>query len=117
MTTVALLEEEIMALAVHPLDRFFSIGGTQDNGTEFLKPNFTFTRADFGDGGYSLIDQNATDNTNVTMYHTYFNQTNSLIGSARNLTVPCAVEVLGKPERSLRGLSNAAGSLWPADFQ
>ena len=81
---------QFMALAVHPLDRFFSIGGTQDNGTEFLKPDASFTRADFGDGGYSLIDQNATDNVTVTMYHTYFNQTNNLIATARNLSVPCA---------------------------
>ncbi|MDX6575990.1 MAG: hypothetical protein QOE96_1943, partial [Blastocatellia bacterium] len=27
------------------------------------------------DGGYCLIDQSATDTTNVTMYHTFFNQT------------------------------------------
>ena len=33
-----------------------------------------------------------TDTTNVVMYHTYFNQANSLIGSGRNLTVPCATE-------------------------
>lgn len=77
-------------LAVHPSDRNFSIGGTQDNGTEFLKPDGTFTRADFGDGGYSLIDQNAPDTTNVVMYHTYYNQTNNLIGTGRVLTAPCA---------------------------
>ena len=32
--------------------------------------------------GITAIDQNATDNTNVTMYHTYFNQTNAM-GYAR----------------------------------
>src|SRR5438067_2449814 len=52
----------------------------------------SFIRADFGDGGYTLIDQNAPDTTNVVLYHTYFNQQNNLIGSARNLTVPCATE-------------------------
>jgi MBG domain-containing protein/Big-like domain-containing protein len=71
------------SIAVHPTDRNFSIGGTQDNGTNFFQPNSTWTRADFGDGGFTLIDQSATDTTNVTMYHTYFNQTNNLIGYAR----------------------------------
>jgi photosystem II stability/assembly factor-like uncharacterized protein len=64
---------QFMGLAVHPLDNQFLIGGTQDNGTNFLQPNATWTRADFGDGGFAGIDQNATDSTNVRMYHTYFN--------------------------------------------
>jgi len=38
------------------------------------KPVNTFSRVDFGDGGYARIDQTATDTTNVVMYHTYFNQ-------------------------------------------
>jgi hypothetical protein len=80
------------SLALHPTDRNFMIGGTQDNGTEFMKPDGSWTRADFGDGGYSLIDQNAADTTNVTMYHTYFNQTGNLIGVSRTLTTPCATE-------------------------
>ena len=71
------------SMAVHPIDRNFSIGGTQDNGTPFQHPDGTWTRADFGDGGFALIDQSATDTTNVTMYHTYFNQTNNLIGFGR----------------------------------
>jgi hypothetical protein len=58
------------------------IGGTQDNGTEFMRPDGTWTRADFGDGGFSLIDQNAPDTVNVTMYHTYFNRVNAM-GFAR----------------------------------
>jgi carboxypeptidase family protein/uncharacterized protein DUF4214 len=65
---------QFQSLAIHPTDAYFTIGGTQDNGTEWLKPNNTWTRADFGDGGFSLIDQNAVDTTNVTMFHTYFNQ-------------------------------------------
>jgi hypothetical protein len=80
------------SVALHPTDANFSIGGTQDNGTEFLKPDGTFTRADFGDGGYALIDQSATDTENVTMYHTYFNQTGNLIGFARNTKASCATE-------------------------
>ena len=77
---------QFQSIAVHPTDRNFSIGGTQDNGTPFLQPDGTWTRADFGDGGFALIDQSSTDTTNVTMYHTYFNQTNNLIGFGRVTT-------------------------------
>jgi hypothetical protein len=77
---------QFQSIAVHPTDRNFSIGGTQDNGTNFFQPDATWTRADFGDGGFALIDQSATDTTNVTMYHTYFNQTNNLIGFGRVTT-------------------------------
>ena len=83
---------QFQSLALHPTDRYFTIGGTQDNGTPFLQPANTWFRADFGDGGHSKIDQNAPDNQNVTMYHTYFNQTGNLIGFARNTLVSCAVE-------------------------
>src|SRR5438132_1740054 len=80
------------SIAVHPTDPNFSIGGTQDNGTNFFMPDRTWTRVDFGDGGYSLIDQNATDTENVTMYHTYFNETGILIGFSRVLKTSCATE-------------------------
>jgi Big-like domain-containing protein len=76
---------QFQSLALHPADANFMIGGTQDNGTEFMNAAAAWTRADFGDGGYSLIDQSSTDTTNVAMYHTYFNVTgsNGLIGFAR----------------------------------
>jgi hypothetical protein len=74
---------QFQSIALHPTDRWFTIGGTQDNGTPWLRPDQTWTRADWGDGGFSAIDQNAVNTTNVTMYHTYYNQTNSLIGFAR----------------------------------
>lgn len=77
---------QFVSLSLHPTDPNFTIGGTQDNGTEFMKPDGTWTRADAGDGGYSAIDQSSTDTTNVTMYHTYFNQTNNLIAYARVLS-------------------------------
>jgi S-layer family protein len=83
---------QFQSLALHPIDREFMIGGTQDNGTEFKRPDGTWTRADFGDGGFALIDQSATDTTTVTMYHTYFNQSGNLIGFGRVLTSACAVE-------------------------
>jgi hypothetical protein len=76
---------QFQSIAVHPTDMNFSIGGTQDNGTNWYKPDGTWVRADYGDGGFALIDQNATDTTNVTMYHTYFNIAGSggLIGFGR----------------------------------
>ncbi len=64
---------QFMGLAVHPIDPNFTIGGTQDNGTNFYQPAGTWTRADFGDGGYAVIDQSALNTTTVSMYHTYFN--------------------------------------------
>ncbi|PWU12313.1 MAG: hypothetical protein C5B50_21715 [Verrucomicrobia bacterium] len=62
---------QFQSLALHPSDRTFMIGGTQDNGTQWLKPDGTWVNADFGDGGYCAIDQSAPDTVNVTMYHTY----------------------------------------------
>jgi photosystem II stability/assembly factor-like uncharacterized protein len=87
------------SLALHPTDRNFMIGGTQDNGTEFFHPDGTWTHADDGDGGYALIDQNAVDTTTVTMYHTYNNSLNQQVGFARVTNsvaaVPCNWDFLG----------------------
>jgi hypothetical protein len=80
------------SIAVHPTNKNFSIGGTQDNGTIFFKPDGSIVRADFGDGGYALIDQSATNTQDVTMYHTYFNVSNDLIGFSRVLKSSCAEE-------------------------
>jgi photosystem II stability/assembly factor-like uncharacterized protein len=74
---------QFQSISVHASDPNFTIGGTQDNGTEFMKPDGSWTRADFGDGGYSAIDQSSTSTTTVTLYHTYFNQTGTQIGFAR----------------------------------
>ena len=83
---------QFQSVAVHPTNANFCIGGTQDNGTNWRHPSGVWSRADFGDGGFALIDQNATDTTNVTMYHTYFNATNSLIGFARVTTTTNATD-------------------------
>ena len=83
---------QFMSIAVHPTDPNFTIGGTQDNGTNYYSPGATWFRNDFGDGGYSLIDQNATDTTTVRMYHTYYNQVPGLIGYATVGTVAGATE-------------------------
>jgi Peptidase family C25 len=69
---------QFMSLALHPINRYFTIGGTQDNGTNFYQPSQLWTNTEGGDGGYSVIDQNAVNNTAVTMYHTFFNQTNAM---------------------------------------
>jgi len=79
-------------VVVHPSDAKFTLGGTQDNGTIIRFPDGSFFRADFSDGGYALIDQTAANTENVTMYHTYFNETNNLIGFARVLSTSCAQE-------------------------
>ena len=81
---------QFMGLALHPTDINYTLGGTQDNGTQFLAPDGQeWIRSDGGDGGFAFVDQSATDTTNVTSYHTYFNQSGSQIGYARaTTTVP-----------------------------
>ena len=75
---------QFQGVALHPYDRFFLMGGTQDNGTNCLAPDgVTWSHCRDGDGGYAIIDDNAQDTTNVLMYHTFFNQTNSQIGFER----------------------------------
>jgi photosystem II stability/assembly factor-like uncharacterized protein len=74
---------QFQGVAVHPFDRNFLMGGTQDNGTICKAANGTWSHCRDGDGGYAIIDNNALDTTNVTMYHTFFNQTNSQIAYER----------------------------------
>src|SRR6266480_667468 len=90
---------QFQSIAVHPTDRYLTLGGSQDNGSHMMKANNepekpvnTFSRVDFGDGGYARIDQTATDTTNVVMYHTYFNQINAQLGFARISSTNCAGE-------------------------
>jgi cell division septation protein DedD len=89
--TIGYSVTQFQSLALHPFDRNFTIGGTQDNGTICLSPDgTTFTTCQGGDGGYALIDRNAQDTATVTMYHTFFNQANSQIGFERALTTSFA---------------------------
>ncbi|HMJ06792.1 MAG TPA: hypothetical protein VK474_11095, partial [Chthoniobacterales bacterium] len=84
--TIGYSVTQFQSLALHPLDKYFTIGGTQDNGTNCLSPDgITWTGCRGGDGGYALIDRNAQDTFAVTMYHTFFNQPNSQIGFERAL--------------------------------
>ncbi len=87
LNTAQFFATQFMGLSVHPTDPNFTIGGTQDNGTNFYDPAASgWTRVDGGDGGYTVIDQNAVDTTNVRMYHTYFSQTNNVVGYATRAT-------------------------------
>src|SRR6266536_2117438 len=74
---------QFQGVAVHPFDRNFLMGGTQDNGTICFAANGTVSHCRDGDGGYAVIDDNAQDTFNVLMYHTFFNQTNSQIAFER----------------------------------
>ena len=97
------------SVSVHPTSQYFTIGGTQDNGTEQLKPTGTptpeWTHADGGDGGFALIDKSAPDTENVNMYHTYFNATN-LIGFARMTKASC----IPTEDWAFRGACGAGGN-------
>ncbi|HEX8566039.1 MAG TPA: FG-GAP-like repeat-containing protein [Pyrinomonadaceae bacterium] len=78
---------QFQSLALHPTDRNYMIGGTQDNGTLFLAPDgTTWIWSDGGDGGQAVIDQNSPNTTDVTSYHTYQNGTNSRVGYSRALS-------------------------------
>lgn len=70
---------QFQGVTLHPFDRNFLMGGTQDNGTNCRAADGTWSHCQDGDGGYALIDTNAQDTTNVLMYHTFFNQSNSQI--------------------------------------
>ncbi len=98
---------QFQSVSLHPFDRYFTIGGTQDNGTEWLKPDNTWVRATGGDGGQSTIDQNAVDTTNVTAYHTFFNRMNSQIGYQRISTFNQSGTL--QPS-TFRGCSGAGGT-------
>ncbi len=98
---------QFQSLAVHPYDPHFTIGGTQDNGTNWMDGDGTWFRSDFGDGGFTAIDQSSADTANVTMYHTYYNAQSSLIGFARATTTSCATD----GEWAFRGAGYDDGTL------
>src|ERR1041384_4787576 len=101
---------QFQGVAVHPFDRNFLLGGTQDNGTICQAANGTWTHCQDGDGGYALIDTNAQDTTNVLMYHTFFNQTGSQILYQRaTSTAAGATGILSWTSRGCTGNGNANG--------
>lgn len=90
---------QFTGLAVHPTDPNFTLGGTQDNGTNFLDPAATaWNRVDGADGGNAIIDTNAPDNINVRMYHTRQNQVNGgIIGYRTRASTTAAYVSRGCP--------------------
>ncbi len=89
---------QFTGLAVHPTDPNFTIGGTQDNGTNYLNPAASsWNRVDGADGGNAIIDTNATDTTNVRMYHTRQNQIGGMVGYRTRATTSAAYTVRGCP--------------------
>ncbi len=99
---------QFQGISLHPIDRNYTIGGTQDNGTQFLAPDgLTWVRSDGGDGGFSMIDSNSPTINNVTAYHTYYNQTSSLLGFVRATTT----EASGDPNwQSFRGCNGTTSN-------
>ena len=83
LNTIDFSATQFQGVALHPFDRNFLMGGTQDNGTICWSATGTVSHCRDGDGGYAVIDDNAQDTFNVLMYHTFFNQTNSQIGFER----------------------------------
>jgi len=80
---------QFQSVAVHPTDANFTLGGTQDNGTEWQSSvSGTWLGAEGGDGGYALIDSNATGAA-VTQYHTFFCASNSQILFDRATNTAC----------------------------
>ncbi len=61
---------------LHPTDGRRLYSGSQDNGTQGREVANNWKHLDFGDGGFSKMDQGDPDN----LVHTYFNQINNLIG-------------------------------------
>jgi len=88
---------QFQGVAVHPFDRNFLMGGTQDNGTICKAADGTWSHCRDGDGGYAIIDNNAFDTTNVTMYHTFFNQIGTQIAFER------ATSTAANPDGQLSG--------------
>jgi photosystem II stability/assembly factor-like uncharacterized protein len=77
---------QFQGIALHPILRNYSLGGTQDNGTQYLVPERSWIQTDVGDGGFAAVDSNATTQNDVIAYHTYFNRTGTQIGFTRALT-------------------------------
>ena len=103
---------QFQGVALHPYDRFFLMGGTQDNGTNCLSADgLTWSHCRDGDGGYAIIDTNAQDTTNVLMYHTFFNQTNSQIGFERAISTAAGADgqLTGWTFRGCSGTSSNNG--------
>jgi hypothetical protein len=110
LNTFPLSATQFQSASTHPLNANYTIGGTQDNGTNMYTTGAVWNRVDFGDGGYARIDKGALDTTTVTMYHTYFNglgdcfSTSTLVGFGRVNTTACAFDTGTATNWSFKGL-------------
>lgn len=106
------------SIALHPLDRYSTLGGTQDNGTEYYQQNRAWIRSVGGDGGYAAIDSNATGlTTGVVAYHTFFNSSGSQILFQRSTTVVTSGDAIGDPNWSTSlGCGGTANGINCADL-
>jgi photosystem II stability/assembly factor-like uncharacterized protein len=100
---------QFQGVGVHPFDRNYLLGGTQDNGTICRAADGTWSHCQDGDGGYALIDDNAADATNMTIYHTFFNQTASQLRYERTSSTAASLTT-GIYSWTSRGCASAAGT-------
>lgn len=73
LNTASFSATQIYSLAVHPADQNFTLAGAQGNGPALFKTDRTWSRVAKEDASTVLIDQSATDTTNVTMYYAPLN--------------------------------------------
>ena len=103
---------QFQAIALHPTDNNFLIGGTQDNGTNRFTGNTAWTRVQGGDGGFALIDQS---NPSI-VYHTFYNQNNSSGSADFGPEVSFNGGSQGTwVDRGCRGCSSTVGKMNPSD--
>lgn len=73
LNTATFSATQFYSLALHPTDQNFTLAGAQGNGPALFKTDRTWTRVAKQDASTVLIDQSATDTTNVTMYYAPLN--------------------------------------------
>lgn len=73
LNNTAFSATQLYSLALHPTDQNFTLAGAQGNGPALFKTDRTWTRVAKEDASTVLIDQSATDTTNVTMYYAPLN--------------------------------------------
>lgn len=102
---------QFQGVALHPLDRNFLLGGTQDNGSNRFTGDAAWRRVAGGDGGFALIDQSNP----AIVYHTFQNIAAS---SGRSADFGPRFSANGGNtwvDRGCRGCALATGNLNPND--
>jgi len=106
------------SVAVHPTDPNFAMGGTQDNGMNFRKPDGTWGHTETGDAGHTVVDSNSTSTTNFRMYYVSYNQVNrtgtppsSFVGYYTIDNLANAENYINWTYRGCRGLDTTANGI------